>query len=73
MLACIGLYQKTMEVIFLHLKRTCTCVTKDKRQPLKVTWWSSRCGKAETNPTSIHEVVGLIPGLDPWVKDLVFP
>ena len=25
--------------------------------------WSSRCGAAEVNPTSIHEDVGLIPGL----------
>ena len=26
-----------------------------------------------TNPTRNHEVVGSIPGLAPWVKDLVLP
>ena len=30
-------------------------------------------GAAETNPTKNHEVVGLIPGLTQWVKDLALP
>ena len=34
---------------------------------------SSRHGTAETNLTRNHEVVGSIPGLTQWVKDLAFP
>ena len=30
-------------------------------------------GAAETNPTGIHEVAGLIPGLSQWVGDLALP
>ena len=33
----------------------------------------SHRGTEETNPTRNHEVAGLIPGLDQWVKDLVLP
>ena len=34
---------------------------------------SSLCGAVETNPSRNHEVVGLIPGLAPWIKDLALP
>ena len=33
---------------------------------------SSHHGAAEANPTRSHEVLGLIPGLAQWVKDLAF-
>ena len=35
--------------------------------------WGSHCGAVEMNPTRKYEVVGLIPGLAQWVKDLVLP
>ena len=34
---------------------------------------SSCRGAAEMNPTRNHEVVGSIPGLQQWVKDLASP
>ena len=34
---------------------------------------SSYCGLAVTNLASIHEDAGSVPGLNQWVKDLVWP
>ena len=34
---------------------------------------SSRCSAAEMNLTRNHEVVGSIPGLTQWAKDLMLP
>lgn len=40
---------------------------------VKETDGSSCCGAVETNPTSIREDEGSIPGLDQWVKDSELP
>ena len=43
------------------------------KEPEFYQFWSSHCGAAEANPTSNHEVAGLIPGLAQCVKDPSLP
>ena len=50
---------------------TTTKRQKDKNQNKQKE--SSSYGTAEMNPASIHENVGLIPGLAQWVGDLALP
>ena len=49
----------------------CAALEKDKNQNKQKE--SSSYGTAEMNPASIHENVGLIPGLAQWVGDLALP
>ena len=60
--------QKYLEENF-RKERTIYCPVNQKRIALKIFFGSSHCGTVETNPTSIHEDVGLIPGFVQWVGD----
>ena len=40
-----------------------------RKLSIKKPFWNSHCGSTETNPTSIQEDVGSIPGLAEWVRD----
>ena len=62
------------ELVWEGLGRRTRSSEKRRYQDIK----TSRCrsshrGAAETNPTRNHEVVGSIPGLTQWVKDLSLP
>ena len=50
-----------------------TLIMELMRGVRKETKWSSHSGSAVKNTTSVHEDVGLIPGLAQWVKDPALP
>ena len=52
------------------------CKNDDFNDPVvlkRVDFGSFHCGSVVTNPTSIHEETGLIPGLAQWLKDSALP
>ena len=53
-------------VVILNARDTVGPLNINKRAYFR----SSPCGSAVTNPTSIREDKGLIPGLPQWIKDL---
>ena len=55
---------KELSMYLKCLLRLCIAWIKNSQD------WSSHCGSAETNLTSVHENAGSVPGLAWWVKDL---
>ena len=50
-----------------------TSAWNQEKEISKVENLRSPCGSAVTNLISIYEVMGSIPGLTQWVKDLALP
>ena len=69
------MYKPECQLIYLPgkypLANSLNCkITWEEIGILHNTLGSSPYGTSETNPTRNHEVVGSIPGLAQWVKDL---
>ena len=55
--------------IYIHIIHILYIYKKTKKFLKMVKKGNSHFGTVETSPTSIHEDVGLIPGLTQWVED----
>ena len=74
----MGVSSPLLQVLFVHPNVTQVLRNFQRHQNIffnKTGLWNSRCGtvasSVDTNPTSIHEDRGSIPGLTQWVMELV--